>query len=313
MQFRGVLGGTAVALWEGMRRIAPLLLVLAGCYGAGAYPTSGVDIGDGNGGPEVDIGDGPVGGGDADSDADGDADVGGGDTGGGDTSGGVDPFLCASCSAQGQCGDAGNACLHNGATGEDFCAIACDRGSCPAGYYCQDLGGGFPLQCLPEGDSCQAGGGGGGDAGGGGVGGGGGGGGNPGDDVGNGQYEAELQHCVDKINEYRADHGLAPLRRAADVEQCATEGAQEDSQSGMAHGHFSNTGGCNGTCWAENEIPGWPLQGSLTQIIDDGLQMMMDEGPGGGHYENMMGDYTEVGCGLFVTGNDEVWGVQDFR
>jgi hypothetical protein len=93
------------------------------------------------------------------------------------------------------------------------------------------------------------------------------------------------------------------------------EGAQEDSQSGSAHGHFSRTGGCNGTAWAENEIPGWPLEwyGTVTQVIDGGLEMMMDEGPGGGHYENMLGDYTDVGCGISVTQGGDVWSVQDFR
>lgn len=297
---------------------------MAGCYGAGSYPGSTVDVGEGEGGagPQVDLGGGdPAGGGAGDDETPGGGDLDIGDTGGGDPAGGADSFLCASCSGQGQCGSDDNACLHNNTTGEEFCAIACDSGSCPAGYYCQDLGERFPLQCLPNGDSCiDVGGGGGDDGGGGGDDGGGagddGGGGNPGDDVGGGgEYEAEQQHCVDGINAYRADHGLPALRRAADVEQCAMEGAQEDSQSGMAHGHFSNTGGCNGTCWAENEIPGWPLDGygSLTQIIDEGLQMMMDEGPGGGHYENMMGDYTEVGCGIFVTGGNEVWSVQDFR
>ena len=292
------------------------LLVLPGCYGAGAYPNSSVDIGDGPGdSPRVDVGNGGDG-----ADGDADADVGAGDVGGGDVGDGVggvggdgpDARLCTPCNRQGECGTQDNACVRNSINGEQFCALACDSGSCPNGYYCQDLGGGFPAQCLPSGDSCVDVGGG---DGGGADGGGGGGGGGLNDDAGNGEYEAELQHCVDKINEYRAAHGRSALRRAADVEQCAMEGAQEDSQSGSAHGHFSRTGGCNGTCWAENEIPGWPQEwyGSITQIIDEGLQMMMDEGPGGGHYENMLGDYSEVGCGIHVTAGGDVWSVQDFR
>ncbi len=43
-----------------------------------------------------------------------------------------------------------------------------------------------------------------------------------------------------------------------------------------------------------------------------GLAGMWAEGPGGGHYENMRGPYTEVGCGVFVNGVD-ITVVQDFR
>lgn len=307
-----------------MRRGASsLLLILAGCYGAGTYGTGDPGTG-GDGTPEVDIGgaddgDDPAGGGDDDP-GPGDLDVGGdeGDLGGG---GDVEPepepesWLCGSCAGQGECGDADNACVRNNASGETFCAEACDAGSCPVGYYCQDLGAQFPMQCLPEGDTCRGGGGGGGGDDGGGDIGGGDGGGDVGGGGADGEYEAELQHCVDEINRYRAQHGRAALSRSADIEACAMEGAEQDSQTGQAHGHFSATGGCNGTAWAENEIPGWPLEwyGTITAVIDGGLEMMMDEGPGGGHYENMLGDYSEVGCGIFVTQGGEVWSIQDFR
>jgi hypothetical protein len=122
------------------------------------------------------------------------------------------------------------------------------------------------------------------------------------------------QHCVDVINQYRATIGRPPLARSAALDQCASQGAQADSQSGWPHGHFSQTNGCNGVAWAENEIPGWPGGPSgVMQVIDEGLQMMWEEGPGGGHYENMSGDSTQVGCGVFVTGSGDVWVVQDFK
>ena len=40
--------------------------------------------------------------------------------------------------------------------------------------------------------------------------------------------------------------------------------------------------------------------------------MMWAEGPGGGHYETMKGNFNEVGCGLFVE-NGVVTITQDFR
>jgi hypothetical protein len=49
---------------------------------------------------------------------------------------------------------------------------------------------------------------------------------------------------------------------------------------------------------------------------------MWAEGPGGGHYENMIGDYASLGCGVFIATHpglrpgaqdgDEITVVQDF-
>jgi uncharacterized protein YkwD len=128
-------------------------------------------------------------------------------------------------------------------------------------------------------------------------------------------YETELQHCVDVINQYRATNGKPALARSSALEAYAAAGAQSDSASGSPHGHFIATQG-GGVAWAENEIPGWDMSyggGSVSGVIDGGLQMMWDEGPGGGHYENMnSGSYTQVGCGIYVTPANEVWVVQDF-
>jgi hypothetical protein len=126
--------------------------------------------------------------------------------------------------------------------------------------------------------------------------------------------ETQLQHCVDVINDHRARHGLGPLSRSAELEDCAMEGARSDAASGMPHDHFSRTGGC-GVAFAENEIPGWDvgMSGSVLAVIEEGTQMMMDEGPGGGHYENIVGARNAVGCGVFVTSSGSVWVVQDFN
>ena len=39
---------------------------------------------------------------------------------------------------------------------------------------------------------------------------------------------------------------------------------------------------------------------------------MWKQGEGGTHYRNLVGNYTELGCGIFVNG-DEVTVVQAFR
>ncbi len=125
-----------------------------------------------------------------------------------------------------------------------------------------------------------------------------------------------LQHCVDVINSYRAKINVPAYTRASALEQFAATGAQSDSQTGQAHGHFVSTNGGDGVAFAENEVPGWPLAqyASVTDVVDQGMQMMWNEGPGGGHYDNMAStDYTQAGCGLYVTSDNSVWVTTDFR
>ncbi len=123
----------------------------------------------------------------------------------------------------------------------------------------------------------------------------------------------DLQLCVDETNRYRATLGLPAVRRSADLERCALTAARADHASGRPHGHFVDTKGC-GIAFAENEIPRWPVDyaGSTTQTIRKGLADMWAEGPGGGHFENMRGKYTELGCGIHVEGG-AITVVQNFR
>jgi len=227
--------------------------------------------------------------------------------------GGGGGSLCQPCETHDDCGGPDDYCLRNSDNGEVFCAVACQGGVCPDGFTCLHVSGtGIEAdQCVPISGSCA------------------GlpvptGGCNPacqggqvcqnGSCVTPAPYEAELQHCVDVINQYRATNGKAPLSRSSAIEAYAAEGAQYDSAHGSAHGHFMATNG-GGVAWAENEIPGWDTSfgnGSVLGVVDEGLQMMWEEGPGGGHHDNMNGSYTEVGCGIFVTGSNEVWVVQDF-
>ena len=154
---------------------------------------------------------------------------------------------------------------------------------------------------------------------GGGAGGGGGGaGGGDGDDTdaapggGGGMWEAELVFCVDETNRYRAMIDAPPLSRNAALEAYAADGAEIDHQSGEAHKHFIDTQG-GGIAGAENEIPAWSVSqwGSVHDVIREGLELMWNEGPGGGHHDNMAGGYQRLGCGIYRSG-DAVTVVQDF-
>jgi uncharacterized protein YkwD len=132
---------------------------------------------------------------------------------------------------------------------------------------------------------------------------------------------SNLADCVDVINFYRTKVTAnnptppPPLARSSTIETYAAAGAEADSMSGQPHGHFIATQGGN-VAFGENEIPNWPLAsyGSIATILDDGMRMMFDEGPTGGHYKNIVNpQYTQVGCGIFTTAAGGVWVTTDFR
>jgi hypothetical protein len=112
--------------------------------------------------------------------------------------------------------------------------------------------------------------------------------------------------CVNSINEHRRGAGLAPLARWTAQETCADGEAQSDGSSNSAHGAFGSCGEI-----AQNECPGFP--GQPEDAVPQCLRTMVDEGPGGGHYDNMFNpQYTKVACGVTIVGG-RVWSVQNFR
>jgi hypothetical protein len=113
--------------------------------------------------------------------------------------------------------------------------------------------------------------------------------------------------CVSTINGFRSQNGLPPLQRWTEQEDCASGEAGSDSQTGTAHGAFPSC-----TEVAQNECPGFP--GDPSDALPQCLQTMIDEGPGGGHYDNIMNpDYTMVSCGITTGADGSMWSVQDFR
>ena len=127
-------------------------------------------------------------------------------------------------------------------------------------------------------------------------------------------FDDELQRCVDLVNQYRATVRRSPLARSAKLEAFAAKAAANDGLAHVGHQYFGRTRG-GGVSHAENAIPWWPLasiDGGVRGALEQGTQMMWDEGPSGGHYRNMVGRYSEIGCGIFVN-RGEVTIVQEFR
>jgi hypothetical protein len=128
------------------------------------------------------------------------------------------------------------------------------------------------------------------------------------------QTDAAHQACVDETNMYRAIKSKPALAWSMQLETYADTGAMVDFSS-SPHNHFSSTSG-GGIAFAENECPqqgNWtaPAGGDLVPVVKMCVKAFYDEGPGGGHYENMMGPYAKLGCGIYQSGT-KITIVQDY-
>jgi hypothetical protein len=113
--------------------------------------------------------------------------------------------------------------------------------------------------------------------------------------------------CVAAINDYRKTKNLPPYARWDAAEACTNDQATSDGTTNKPHGAFGKCGE-----YGQNECPGWP--GQPGTMIAPCLKAMFGEGPGGGHYENMMAKrYTKVSCGFAKASNGRIWAVQNFR
>lgn len=113
------------------------------------------------------------------------------------------------------------------------------------------------------------------------------------------------EDCVTRINQLRWEcQCLPPLERWADAEPCTDDNARFDSENGP-HASFG-LGQCGATgAVAQNECPHYP---STEAVLSGCFQSMWDEGPGGGHYENMSShDYSRVACGFYFEPDGRVY------
>lgn len=135
-------------------------------------------------------------------------------------------------------------------------------------------------------------------------------------DDGAGGDDSAHAFCVDETNRYRTMNGKPAVMRSAALEAYANDGAQID-HTGTPHQHFSSTSG-GGIAFAENECPRWNLSqggGDLKATVAACIAAFYAEGPGTGaahgHYNNMMGDYGTLGCGIYESAGSLTI-IQDF-
>ncbi len=122
-----------------------------------------------------------------------------------------------------------------------------------------------------------------------------------------------VRYNVDQVNVYRARGGLAPLLYDARLSTFAGAGSQRLARDHVPHANFAeNAAGQHfGSRSAENQgDPGGvpPLDADPRRNgpkqVDIMLKLMMDEGPGGGHYDNIMSpNLRRIGVGIvYVNG-----------
>jgi hypothetical protein len=113
---------------------------------------------------------------------------------------------------------------------------------------------------------------------------------------------ADLTYCIAEINRHRGMLNRPALTRSAAIDAHARAASEADTVNCTAHRYTQQTGFGSGLVDAENQlicgniVPG----GSVSSAVDTLLRLTMNEGPGGGHYENLRGAHTQVGCGIYV-------------
>jgi uncharacterized protein YkwD len=123
-----------------------------------------------------------------------------------------------------------------------------------------------------------------------------------------------VKYNVDLVNAYRAKVGAPPLLYDARISAFALDGSKQLSSDHTAHAHFAaNIAGSPpgfGSRSAENQgdpngVPALAdthLASGKKQIATL-LKIMWDEGPGGGHYDNIVNPkYRRLGVGLYYAG-----------
>jgi hypothetical protein len=106
---------------------------------------------------------------------------------------------------------------------------------------------------------------------------------------------ADLAFCVSDVNRVRVANGRSVLVQSPTLDAFATAGAQADHASGTPHGHILAAGG--GLGYAENELLRQPVRGTVQMAMQDLTRLSLEEGPGGGHYQNLLGAWSGIGCG----------------
>ncbi len=135
--------------------------------------------------------------------------------------------------------------------------------------------------------------------------------------------ETLVRYNVERINALRGTKNIAPLLHDTTISAFAREGSAQLARDHSPHAHFvANTkrppAGFNHRM-AENQgdpngvfVMDQDAVANGKKQIDVMMKIMFDEGPGGGHYDNLMsGAFKRVGIGLVYV-NERLYMTNDF-
>jgi hypothetical protein len=107
------------------------------------------------------------------------------------------------------------------------------------------------------------------------------------------------------INGMRSLHGVGLLELDDALTAFAQEGSDRLARDHRGHGHIiEQQATCPGCGENQSDSRGW-RPGPLGRQIDEILALMMDEGPGGGHHDNMLDPrWTRLGVGITNPGGE---------
>jgi uncharacterized protein YkwD len=134
------------------------------------------------------------------------------------------------------------------------------------------------------------------------------------------------QYNLDRINQFRASVGAAPLVLDGLLDDFATKGSQQLMADHTPHAHFQQAAN-DGSLWTSGFVAaagenqgdpnGWPPRSSVQAQIEEILQAMWNEGPGTGaahgHYNNIVNPaFHRLGVGLVLDGSGRLYFTNDF-
>lgn len=112
-------------------------------------------------------------------------------------------------------------------------------------------------------------------------------------------------HTLTYINGMRSLHGVGLLELDGALTAFAQEGSDRLARDHRGHGHFvAEQAHCPGCGENQSDPRGW-RPGPVGRQIDEILGDMIDEGPGGGHHDNMLDPrWTRLGVGITNPGGE---------
>jgi uncharacterized protein YkwD len=115
--------------------------------------------------------------------------------------------------------------------------------------------------------------------------------------------EEARSHVLTYINGLRSLNGVGLLERDDDLTEFAQEGSEQLARDHRMHGHIDDHGADCRSCGENQSSPNGWRTGPVGRQVDEVIELMVAEGPGGGHRDNFLdARWTRLGVGIVNPG-----------